>query len=157
VSPWRVQHGQPQAFPFQHRSCDVAPDNASLLTDELAVACFASPAHAAVGEQDLLPVAAYAKHDQQRNRCRFAVHSNTHHRSAQAPANHVFRVKIALVTRLPIAHESMAGFVGIRMAIGEEERRNKMRIETRLQTYVLNGTEPTELEEMRKRQTRGIS
>jgi hypothetical protein len=35
----------------------------------------------------------------------------------------------------------------IRMAIGKEERRNKMLIETRLHTYVLNGTEPTELEE----------
>jgi hypothetical protein len=56
------------------------------------------------------------------------------------------RVKIALVPRLPIAHESMAGF-GICMAIGEEERRNKMLIETRLHTYVLNGTEPTVLEE----------
>jgi hypothetical protein len=40
----------------------------------------------------------------------------------------------------------MAGF-GICMAIGEEERRNKMLIETRLHTYVLNGTEPTVLEE----------
>ena len=40
----------------------------------------------------------------------------------------------------------MAGF-GIRMAIGKEERRNKMLIETRLHTNALNGTEPTELEE----------